>query len=725
MSRRVHWIAFLALLGLTHVGCYVELTETTSVELSNATSTLRGEETFLKGIQAPVTSDETSDPVTTTDVSSADPSAIYDAVPLIPREQFFGNPEKARARISPDGRRLAFLAPVDGVINVWVAPADDLDAAKAVTADTSRGVWDFQWAYTNRHLLYSKDNDGDEQNHIYAIDLESGEIRDLTPLENISAQFEGISDRHPNEILVGINDRAPHQFHDIYKVNLLTGERELVQQNPGFAGFMTDDDYNIRFAIKFTPQASQLYLVPDEEEGWKEFLEIEPADAQTTAIIGFNKTGEKVYLLDSRDRNTAALKLLDLATGEEELIAENDRADISEAIVHPTEKTIQAVGFTYARREWQILDDAIAGDLAFLADVADGEFQVTSQTLDNTKWTVAYIVDDGPIEFYLYHRGETPRAEFLFTSQPSLAELPLAKMNAEIITSRDGLALISYLTLPLGTDDDGDFRPTTPLPMVLDVHGGPWARDSWGYNTSHQLWANRGYAVLSVNFRGSTGLGKDFLNAANGQWGGKMHDDLIDAVDWAVAMGIADRDRIAIMGGSYGGYATLVGLTQTPEVFACGIDVVGPSSLITLMENVPPYWIPLMPIMKVRIGDPETEEGRAFLLDRSPLTHVDQIVRPLLIVQGAHDPRVKQQEADQIVAAMNERQIPVTYLLFHDEGHGLQRPENRFAENAIAEAFLAEHLGGRSEPVGSAFEGADFTVPSGADQVPGLSAALK
>lgn len=687
MSHRLNWIACFTLLGLTNVGCDSELT------------------------------DETSTPL-------PDSNAVYDSVPLIPREHFFGNPEKARARISPDGTRLAFLAPVDGVINVWVAPADDLDAARAVTADTHRGVRNFRWAYTNRHLLYSKDNDGDEQNHIYAIDLESDEIRDLTPLENISAQFDGISDRYPDEILIGINDREPHQFHDIYKINIITGERALVQQNPGFAGFMIDDDYNIRFAVTFTPQASQLYLVPDEEEEWKEFLEIEPADAQTTAIIGFDKTGEKVYMLDSRDRNTAALTLLDLATGEEEIIAENDQADISEVIAHPTDKTIQAVGFTYARREWQILDDEIAGDIAFLESVTDGEFQVTSQSLDNTKWTVAYIVDDGPIEFYLYHRGETPRAEFLFTSQPSLAELPLAKMKAEIIPSRDGLELVSYLTLPRGTDDDGDFRPAHPLPMVLDVHGGPWARDSWGYNTSHQLWANRGYAVLSVNFRGSTGLGKDFLNASNGEWGGKMHDDLIDAVDWAVAMGIADEERIAIMGGSYGGYATLVGLTKTPEVFACGIDVVGPSSLITLMENVPPYWMPQMPIMKVRIGDPDTDEGRAFLLDRSPLTHVDKIVRPLLIVQGAHDPRVKQQEADQIVAAMNDRQIPVTYLLFHDEGHGLRRPENRFAENAVEEAFLAEHLGGRFEPIGSAFEEANFAVPSGADQVPHLPAAL-
>lgn len=644
-------------------------------------------------------------------------------IPLIPRKLLFGNPQKARARISPDGARLAYVMPDNDVLNVFVAPTEHPDNARQITFDEKRGIVRFFWAYTSQHVLYVQDDDGDEDFHVYCVNLETDEITDLTPIEGISAQIEGVSDRFPTEILVGINDRDGGQLHDIYRVNIETGERELIQLNPGFAGFVTDDDYNVRFAVTYTPDAGQLYLQQDADEEWQEFLTIDAGDAMTTGLSGFDKTGENVYLLDSRGRNTAALKSMNLETGEATLIAENDRADLSGAISHPTEKNIQAVSFTYARREWQILDDAIAGDLEFLRTVADGEIELTSRTLDDSIWTVAFVMDNGPVQFYLYYRNKK-ETKFLFTSQPALEALPLVKMHPEIITSRDGLDLVSYLSLPADSDPDGNARPEQPLPLVLLVHGGPWSRDGWGYDPQHQLLANRGYAALSVNYRGSTGFGKDFINAADGEWAGKMHDDLLDAVEWAVAVGIADPDRVGIMGGSYGGYATLVGLTVTPTTFACGVDIVGPSSLVTLLENPPPYWMPFMPVMKRRVGDHTTEEGREFLNSRSPLLMVDRIERPLLIGQGANDPRVKQAEADQIVAAMVERNIPVTYMLYQEEGHGFARPENRFSFNAVMEAFLAEHLGGRYEPIGDAFADAVFKVPSGADQVPGLSAAL-
>ena len=297
-------------------------------------------------------------------------------------------------------------------------------------------------------------------------------------------------------------------------------------------------------------------------------------------------------------------------------------------------------------------------------------------------------------------------------------------MHTPVIKSRDGLDLVSYLSLPAGSDSDGDGRPDKPLPMILDVHGGPWARDDWGFDSTHQWLANRGYAVLNVNYRGSTGFGKKFINAANGEWAGKMHDDLIDAVNWAVEEGIAERDKVCIMGGSYGGYATLVGLTFTPEVFACGVDIVGPSSLVTLLENVPPYWLPFMPVMKIRVGDVDTEEGRAALLERSPLKFVDKIQRPLLIGQGANDPRVTQVEADQIVESMRSHNIPVTYALYPDEGHGFSGEHNRMSFNAVTEAFLAKHLGGELEPVGNDFEDASLHIPVGAKDLPGLSDAL-
>jgi dipeptidyl aminopeptidase/acylaminoacyl peptidase len=646
-----------------------------------------------------------------------------EGTPLIPRKQFFGNPEKARARLSPDGKRLAFVAPVNGVLNVWVGPANDISAAKPVTQDTFRGIVGYFWAYTGQHLLYTQDKNGDENSHVYCVDLETLKTTDLTPLPKIAAQIEGVSEKFPTEIVVGLNDRDA-AYHDLYRINITSGEKTLLQKNEGLAGFVTDDDYNVRFAVNYLPDASQVYYTQDDAKEWKkEFLRIEPGDAMTTSLAGFDKTGEQVYLIDSRDRNTACLKTMNLKTGEQKLLAENGLADISGALTHPTEKKVQAVSFTYTRTEWTILDDSIKPDLEFLKTVADGELQITGRTQDDTQWTVAYLMDNGPVRFYVYDR-KAKSVRFLFVSDSKLAELPLVKMHPQVIPARDGLNLVCYLTLPREVDPNDTGRPNKPVPLVLNVHGGPWSRDDWGYDPEHQLLANRGYAVLSVNYRGSTGFGKQFINAADREWAGKMHDDLIDAVNWAVKEKIALKDKVAIMGGSYGGYATLVGLTYTPETFACGVDIVGPSSLLTLMQNPPEYWASFMPVMKRRVGDFETEEGRKFLESRSPLFKVEAIRRPLLIGQGANDPRVKQAEADQIVAAMNAKKIPVTYVLFPDEGHGFVRPPNRFAFYAITEAFLAEHLGGRVEPIGNAFEKANFKIPSGVDNIPGLKAAM-
>jgi dipeptidyl aminopeptidase/acylaminoacyl peptidase len=648
-------------------------------------------------------------------------------VSLIPRKAFFGNPEKARPRLSHDGKQLAYVAPLEGVLNVFVGPADKPDAARPVTHDKHRGVTAYNWAYTNQHIVYTQDKNGDEDNHVYSINLSSGEIRDLTPIEKIAAQIEGVSEKFPEEILVGINDRDGREYHDIYRINIVNGDKKLLQLNPGLAGFMTDDDYKVRFAMNFQPDASTVLLAPDKDakEGWKLFQKIEAVDSMTTSPAGFDKTGQILYMMDSRGRNTAALKSLNLKTGEEKLVAENAQADIGGVLAHPTEKTIQAVSYTYTRTEWQILDEAIRPDLDFLKTVADGEIQVTGRTLDDKRWTVAFLMDNGPIRFYIYDREPQKKVTYLFSSNRELEKLPLVKMHPVVIKSRDGLDLVSYLTLPKWADPDEDGIPSEALPLVLNVHGGPWARDDWGYDPEHQLLANRGYAVLAVNYRGSTGFGKDFINAANKEWAGKMHDDLIDAVKWAVDKKIAKQDKVAIMGGSYGGYATLVGLTFTPDVFACGVDIVGPSSLVTLLNNPPPYWMPFMPVMKLRVGDWKSEEGVKFLESRSPLNLVDKIKNPLLIGQGANDPRVKKAEADQIAKAMTEKKIPVTYVLFHDEGHGFARPENRFAFYAVTEAFLAENLGGRYQPIGEAFTGADFSIPDGEGGVPGVKEALK
>lgn len=658
---------------------------------------------------------------------------------LIPRDVLFGNPERTMARLSPDGKWLGFLAPVkdgsdeesQGVLNVWVAPADDLRAAKPVTDDKIRGIRGFSWAYNSRQVIYSQDVGGDENWHVYATHVETRETLDLTPVDGVHGQLMGVSEKFPDEVLVGLNDRVP-QLHDVYRVNLKSGERTLLQENPGFAALLTDDEYRIRLAFTYTPDGGQAWLLPKGEPGDKGYADWEPkeqigsTDALTSGPAGFDKSGDVLYYEDSRDRNTSALFGMNLNTGEKFLIAEHEKADVGGALTHPTEKTIQAVSFTYARREWKVLDNSIQKDLDFLSDFEEGEFQITGRTLDDKKWTVAYIEDDGPVRFFVYHRDRDgdARMEYLFANRDDLDQYFLVKMHSRVIKSRDGLDLVCYLSLPPGTDPDGDGVPSQPVPMVLDVHGGPWARDHWGFNSTHQWLANRGYAVLSVNYRGSTGFGKEFINASAQQWSRKMHDDLLDAVDWSVDKNIALEDKICIMGGSYGGYATLVGLTFTPDRFACGVDVVGPSSLVTLLQNVPPYWAPFMPVMKNLLGEAETEQGRAALMEMSPLTHVERIQRPLLIGQGANDPRVTQLEADQIVEAMTAKNIPVTYVLYPDEGHGFARPENNMSFNAVTEAFLAEQLGGRFEPIGDDFQGASIHVPTGADEVPGLREAL-
>jgi dipeptidyl aminopeptidase/acylaminoacyl peptidase len=643
--------------------------------------------------------------------------------PLIPRRVLFGNPDKTMARISPDGTRIGYLAPVDGVLNVWVGPIDDPEAAEPVTKDTYRGIRFYLWAYTNEHILYIQDKDGDENWRLYSVNLTSGEIKDLTPIEEVQARIEHVSLNFPDEVLVGLNNRDP-QLHDIYRLNINTGEMDLIQENPGFSGFETDDDYRVRLALQITPDGGSKILKPAQDGEWEPFLKIEMEDTLTTVPIGFDRAGAVLYMIDSRGRDTAGLFALDPETGKRTLLAEDVRADVDDVMRHPAERNVQAAAFKYERKEWQVIDESVAEDLAYLRTVADGDVEVVSRSVpDDQAWIVAYLMDDGPVRYYLYDRGQR-RASFLFTDREALENTPLAKMHPTVIQSRDGMDMVCYYTLPLDSDSDDDGRPDQPVPMVLFPHGGPWGRDSWGYDPYHQWLANRGYAVLSVNFRASTGFGKAFINAGNLEWGAKMHDDLIDAVDWAVAEGIADPDRVAIMGGSYGGYATLAGLTFTPEKFACGVDIVGPSNLVTLLETIPPYWTPQIELFTTRVGDHRTEEGRAFLEERSPLAFAERICRPLLIGQGANDPRVKQAESDQIVGAMQENGIPVTYVLYPDEGHGFARPENRLSFNATAEAFLARCLEGRFEPIGDDFEGSSISVPVGVEGVPGLGEAL-
>jgi dipeptidyl aminopeptidase/acylaminoacyl peptidase len=607
--------------------------------------------------------------------------------PLIPREVLFGNPEKADPQLSPDGSFLAFLAPLEGVLNVWVGERDG-DTFRAITNDTDRGIRAYFWAHDGEHLLYLQDVGGDENWHLFKVHLASGTIDDVTPFENVQVQLVSRDKRHPSELLLAIN-RDDARLHDVYHLDLRTNDLAQVVKNPGnVLSWIADTALQVRAAQASTPDGgTELLIRPDPSGEWEPWLRWNAEDAMSSWPLGFTLAGEHVYLVDSRDVNAARLVRRTVGGSEIEVLAEDPQYDVGGVVVHPDTREIQMVAFTRARHEWDVLDRALAADVTAMRELCPGDLSIQSRTHADDLWIVEYIEDCHPVSYYLYDRT-TREGRFLFTTRPALSVHTLAPMQPVSFEARDGLTLQGYLTTPAGVDPVG-------LPLVLNVHGGPWHRDTWGYDPEAQWFANRGYACLQVNFRGSTGYGKRFLNAGNREWGGKMHDDLVDAVGWAVDAGVVDPERIAIYGGSYGGYAALVGATFTPELFRCAVDIVGPSNLITFIETIPPYWSSYVAMLHDRVGNPETEAD--FLRSRSPLTSVDRIRIPLLIAQGANDPRVKQAESEQIVAVMREKGIDHEYMLFPDEGHGFAKPANRLKFYAAAERFLARHLGGRFE----------------------------
>jgi len=682
-------------------------------------------------------------------------AAGHSATHLIPRTALFGNPVKAQARLSPDGHYMSFLAPKNGVLNVWLAPFGKLDAAKPITDDKKRGIRQHFWADDGKHVLFLQDEGGDENWRVYSIDVESHKQVDLTPLKNVRAELVGMSHERPDVALIALNDRVP-EYHDLYEINIATGDRKLVERNDHeFAGYLEDLQLHPKLAVK-TLEDGGGEIYRNTGKGWEPFLKYGRDDSLTTRPVIVEEGGNSALMLSSISRDKAALIRVDLTNGKQTVVGESDKADVSEVWLDPKTRKPQAFGVEYMTTEIQPLVPAVGQDIQRLTSVLGPQFEVVSRTLDDTKWVVA--VDD-PVKVvssYLYDRG-SGKVTKLFDQRPELTGAPLRPMKPVEIKTRDGLSLVGYLTLPAGPGETGGAaahtpgahgaasaagsaaagatgsagvvaapeRPVSPVPLVLDVHGGPWARDSYGFNGEHQWLANRGYAVLSVNYRGSTGFGKKFINAGDHEWARNMHNDLLDAVDWAIKEKIAQPDKVAIYGGSYGGYATLVGLTFTPDKFACGVDIVGPSNLFTLLNSIPPYWKSFFEDMVRRIGDPRTAEGRELLKQRSPLTFADKISKPLLIAQGANDPRVKQAEADQIVDAMKSRKLPVTYVLYPDEGHGFARPQNRISFYAVAEGFLSKCLGGRAEPIGNDFAGASLKVMDGADYIAGLPAALK
>ncbi|HKZ49667.1 MAG TPA: S9 family peptidase [Candidatus Nanoarchaeia archaeon] len=606
---------------------------------------------------------------------------------LIPREVLFGNPEKAMARISPDGKRISYLAPVNNVLNVFVGSVDKNDA-KPVTKDTDRGIRSYFWAKDSKHIMYVQDKGGDENWRLYSVNLETKDTRDLTPFDKVQVRILDVNKRFPDDILIEMN-KDDEKIHDAYHLHLPTGEIKLVAKNPGnFIGWQTDFNMKIRGAMAATPGGGFDFFIRDSEKAdWKKIISWGDEDSLNSGPVDFTKDGKSVYLMDSRNVNASRLVKMNLPAGDTEVLASDENYDVSGVMINPDTHEIEMVTFVKDRDVDIILDKTIESDIEAIKKLHHGDFILVSRNNADDVWLVAFDCDDKATPYYYYDR-KTKSARFLFYNMPRVNEYALAHMEPIEFKSRDGFDIHGYITFPPGKERKN-------LPMVVDVHGGPWTRDTWGFVSDTQWFANRGYISLQINYRGSTGYGKNFLNAGNKEWGGKMHDDLIDGVNFVVKKGYANPKKIAIFGGSYGGYAALVGATFTPDVFACAVDIVGPSNLVTMMKTIPPYWENYKEMEKKRIGDVETEEE--FLKSRSPLFKVDKIKIPILIAQGKNDPRVKQSESEQIVEAMKKKNIPYEYMLFEDEGHGFAKPQNRIKFYAAAEKFLAKHLGGRFE----------------------------
>ncbi len=612
-------------------------------------------------------------------------------VPLIARELLFGNPERTRPTISPSGEQLAWLAPDEkNVLQVWVRPVAGKDAV-CVTADKKRGIRSYSWSEDSKSILYGQDQDGDENFHLFQVELASKNVRDLTPWQGVRASLLSSSPKQPNVILVTANVRDRKSM-DVWRISLDTGAAVLDTQNPGDVnGWGVDAQLLVRVAIAATQDGgTELRVRESVKAPWKALITV--GLEEIVEFVDFTEDGRSIIITSSINADTVRLLEKSLKSGAERVLAFSDKSDVGDVIGYPTRHGVRAAEVDVdGRMSWTPVEPSMKGDLEVLKKAIAGDWRVASMDASDTKWIISETSDQSPMRFWMFDR-KSKKTELLFTAQPKLEGLPLAQMKPVSIPARDGLVLPGYLSLPPGKD-------AKALPMVLLVHGGPWGRDTWGHNSTAQWLANRGYAVLQVNFRSSTGYGKKFLNAGNRQWGLAMHDDLLDAVAWAVGQGIADPKKVAIMGGSYGGYATLAGLAFTPDTFACGVDIVGPSNIFTLLATVPPYWAAFRRQLVSRIGDPENPQDKDMLTKASPLFSAHRIKAPLMIGQGANDPRVKQAESEQIIAAMEKNGLPVTYVLYPDEGHGFARPENRIDFNARAEGFLAKCLGGRAEPL--------------------------
>lgn len=647
---------------------------------------------------------------------------------LITRAALFGEPARHGGQLSPRGDRVAFLAPRDGVTNLWVLSVDAMDEARPVTDERARGISRFQWAADSATLLYLQDDRGDENWRLYAVDTAGGTPRALTPA-GVRADILGVSAADPGAVIVTLNERD-RAWPDVVRIDLANGQRTILQRNGGprgYASFLLDRNNNVRLGVRPTAGGGADVVAFQPRGRTSVLFNIPFEDAMSLRLIAFEADGRSFLMFDSslranesaEARDRTALVRVDAATGEKTLLGEGERSDVVDVWLDPVSGAPEAFATEYLRRDWRALNPDAQADLDFLDRQITGDFSVVSRSADDTRWIVLEQSPTIPARSYLFDRTGPAgrRLTSLFSHRPDLQQAALQPMNPVEIEARDGLNLVSYLTLPAGTDANGDARPEQPLPLVLLPHDGPWQRDSYAFSAVHQWLANRGYAVLSVNYRGSSGLGKALLNAGNGQWGGAIQQDLLDATQWAISQHIAESERIAIVGSGFGGYTALSALAFTDQ-FRCGSSFAGPANLFALLDVSP---LAERDGLYARIADARVEAGRNLLRQRSPLFHAARIRNPLLLAMGLRDPRLTRGESDQIAQAVRSRGA-LTYLVFPDEGRELVGLQNRLSYLAVLEHFLGDCLGGRVEPVGAAFEGASIDVYDGAVNVPGLSA---
>ena len=626
--------------------------------------------------------------------------------PLIPREVLFGNPARTHPQISPDGKQIAWLAPdKEGVLNVWASAIDEKDA-HAITNEAHRPIEWYAWGSDQKHILYLQDNGGDENQHLFSADLTNGNVRDLTPFRGVRAQNVMTDMQHPRFVFVGLNLRDRGVF-DMYRIDLETGAVALEAQNPGdVITWTADNDFVIRGATAFNGKtcASIVRVRDAVDKPWRDLV-VMPFERALFAgevyigslIAGFDPNGKNLVIHSALHSDKGRLVSVDLRSGKElGVVAEDPQSDVAEyeeflapnVLANSKSGAIEAVLFKYTAPQWVFLDSKMKADFDAIGREVNGFIDVICRDRDDGKWIVATRRSDQPASYYTFDRA-TKKVAFLYDEYPAMKEYALATKKPVVIKARDGLELVCYLTSPSGVEAKN-------LPLVVLIHGGPWDRDDDRYDPEVQFLGNRGYAVLQVNYRGSTGFGLKYFNAGNNELGRGMIQDLFDAVQWAIDQKIADPKRIASMGGSMGGFATLCALTMQPDLFACGVDVVGPSDMAANFRSFPSYWSNIIERWRRRGGDFDHDEA----LNRkvSPIFHVDKIRAPLLIGQGQNDARVAIATVDKMVVALRKAKREVSYVVYPDEGHGFHRPENQFDFYGRVEEFLAKHLGGRAEP---------------------------